>query len=88
MFTDEPDKGEISLSISTQGAGLRMWICKELVELQGGAVGVEGRADADGSGSVFFVEMPMSKTTYDPLQWTDFRAVPAFTFEGFGDIGN
>ena len=85
LLIDDSDSEAMSLSISTQGAGLRMWICKELVHLLGGSVGVG--SDGEGAGATFFFELPMMRTSYNPSKRTEFRTVAASTFGGFGDVG-
>ena len=85
LLAGDADSEAMSLSISTQGAGLRMWICRELVTLLGGNVGLG--SDGEGTGATFYFELPMMKTGYNPSLRTEFRTVAASTFGGFGDIG-
>jgi hypothetical protein len=84
FFSSELEEDSISMSIGAQGAGLRMWICRALVELLGGGVGVESKGE--GHGSTFFLELPLIKTSYDPLLHTEIRSVNVNAFGGFGDV--
>lgn len=75
------------LSIRTQGAGLRMWLCKAIVALHGGTVGCF--SPGLGKGSTFFMEIPVDELSiYTPPIHGDRRIVSAETFNGFADLGN
>lgn len=75
------------LSIKTQGAGLRMWLCRAIVSLHGGAVGCHSRGL--GHGATFYVEIPVDEESpYSPPSHGNHRTTVAETFNGFADIGD
>lgn len=75
------------LSIRTQGAGLRMWLCKAMVALHGGTVGCF--SPGLGRGSTFFIEVPVDEQSpYSTPSHGDHRTVFAETFNGFADFGD
>jgi signal transduction histidine kinase len=53
-----------SAQLESEGFGLGLSIAKRMVEVMGGEIGV--RSDA-GSGSVFWVRLPVAETTATPV---------------------
>lgn len=86
IFNDDLEEQMNALTISTQGAGLRIWICKEVVKMHKGAVGV--RSDGLGKGSQFFMELPMDpEASFKAPPIMKLRSIAADLLNGFGDVG-
>ena len=59
MIFDEFQRSERSISLGYSGLGLGLAICKMLIEMQGGTIGVESTG-IEGQGSVFYFTLPVS----------------------------
>lgn len=56
------------------------------MSLLGGGVGVETDRPA-GAGALFFIEIPLVRSSYKPPELNELRAISAQSLDGFGDIG-